>query len=373
MNENPKATSRFFPGLDGLRVFAALSVLVFHVTGTDGFAEVPSAWPFSWIRGGWVGLDIFFVVSGLVVGQSALSGYARRGSAFRSEFIRHRLARIMPLYLVTLAACALFLVRPWSPLLIWQAFTHIVFLHNLWPDTIMAINAPAWSLGVEVQLYALLLLLTPWLSRRPALVVAMSAVAFALFYRAAVFATIRSLDPTNTALMQHLSYQMPGMTDSFGLGVAMSILMSRIGATSLRPALSVGFIVFGLIALSGGSIVTSDVADGSIWANPPYAISMRTGIALAACMLVVGCAQLPNTTNVTARQILRHGGDLSYGIYLWHFFALAALQKTTSLTGWTLVVAVLILTVSLAEFTYRVVEAPVLRWSKHCKPTLSVA
>ena len=372
MIENTEVQRRFFPGVDGLRVFAALSVLMFHATGADGFAEVPSAWPFSWIRGGWVGLDIFFVVSGLVVGQSALAGYAQRGRAFRSEFIRHRIARIMPLYLVTLIACALFLIRPWSPLLAWQAFTHVVFLHNLWPDTIMAINAPAWSLGVEVQLYALLLLLTPWLTRKPAPVVAVSALAFALCYRAAVVATILTLDPANTALMQHLSYQTPGMTDSFGLGAATSIFLSRIDATSLKPAWCVGFIVCGLIALSAGSIVTSHVIDGSIWANPPYAISMRTGIALAACVLVVGCAQLPSPTNVTVRKILRHGGDLSYGIYLWHFVALTALQKTTSLTGWPLVVAVLFLTVCLAELTYRVLEAPVMRWSKN-RPTLSVA
>ena len=74
-----------------LRIFWALSVLSHHVMGRNARADVPASGPLAWIRCGWVGVDVFFaIISGLVVGQSALARFRREGTAFRSAFARQR-------------------------------------------------------------------------------------------------------------------------------------------------------------------------------------------------------------------------------------------------------------------------------------------
>ena len=357
------ARAQYFLGLNPLRAFAALSVLVFHVTGMDGFAEVPAHGPLSWIRGGWVGLDIFFVTSGLVVGQSAVAGYLKSGTQFQSRFILHRLARIVPLYLFTATLCAILLSEFSSQDIVWQVLSHLVFIHNLWMSTIMAINPPSWSLAVEMQLYLILLMLTPWLARQSASMVAFLCVGAALLYRSIVYVGVTHIDPTNTSLLQHLTYQTPGMIDSFGLGVAAAIAIVNQRLAWVGPALCSILIVLGLWGLTLGSVVAPQFADATIWTQPLLAITVRTCIAFAALALVVGSALMPLSNRTMLGQLLRHAGDLSYGVYLWHFAVLSAVMRLTSLRGWALVTVVTIFTMSIAEITWRSIERPVLRWA----------
>ena len=357
------ARTQYFSGLNPLRAFAALSVLVFHVTGMDGFAEVPANGPLSWIRGGWVGLDIFFVTSGLVVGQSAIAGYLKLGTHFRNRFVLHRLARIVPLFLFTGTVCAIFFSKFSAQDTIRQVLSHLVFIHNLWMDTTMAINPPSWSLAVEMQLYLLLLLLTPWLAQKSPTKVALSCVGVALLYRSIVYFGVMRMDPTNTSLLQHLTYQTPGMIDSFGLGVAAAIATVNRRLTEAGPALCSILIVLGLCALTLGSVVTPQFADATIWSKPWLAIGVRTCIAFAALALVMGCALMPISNKTVLGQLMHHAGDLSYGVYLWHFAVLSAVMRLTSLSSWSLVAVVILFTVAAAEITWRLIERPVLRWA----------
>jgi peptidoglycan/LPS O-acetylase OafA/YrhL len=159
-------------GLDTLRALAIVAVMFFHISGRlpDGLASVG--------RFGWMGVDLFFVLSGYLIGSQLLKPY-RTGERPRMwEFYRRRLYRILPAYLTVLALY--FLLPAWreetgiSPL--WQFLT---FTENLFVD--YGKNqafSHVWSLCVEEHFYLLLPLLVLWLSRKPALWKTVSVLAF---------------------------------------------------------------------------------------------------------------------------------------------------------------------------------------------------
>ncbi|MDR2012830.1 MAG: acyltransferase [Rhodanobacter sp.] len=360
------SNARHFPGLNPLRACAAIGVMLFHAMGYAGWDRVFLPGPLILVQGGWVGLDIFFVISGFVVGQSALTGIENDGTAFRAKFVRHRLARIVPLYLLTGLVCLLAVDT--APVLgddrILQVFSHLAFIHNFWRSTLISINPPSWSLAVEIQLYMILLLVTPWLVRQSALRVAGMAVAVALTFRTCAYFAVAMAGSNDPAIFLHAVYQTPGMLDSFGLGVAATIAVRRGSLERLGRTACIALIVVGLTGLLCTSpTITRQVIDGSIWQYPFYAITMRTWIASAALALVLGCALLPFRSDTRFGRLLDHAGDLSYGVYLWHFCVLATLSKVTSLSGWSLAGAVFVTTFAVAEVAWRLLERPVLRYA----------
>jgi peptidoglycan/LPS O-acetylase OafA/YrhL len=151
----------YFPNINLLRAFAALLVLVYHVIELGPWPDFPSSGPLLTFRAGWVGVDLFFVISGFVIGLSAIRLYRDGDSDYRRTFMRRRLARIVPLYLVT---CVAFLILvqpavlslPWPKLLV-QFASHLLFLHNLHPALHGAINGPNWSVAALFLMAASLL------------------------------------------------------------------------------------------------------------------------------------------------------------------------------------------------------------------------
>ena len=150
-------------GLDTLRALAIVAVMFFHLSGRlpDRVASVTQF--------GWMGVDLFFVLSGYLIGSQLLKPYASGARAHMWEFYRRRLYRILPGYLVVLALY--FLMPVWreqpgiSPL--WQFLT---FTENLFVD--YGKNqafSQVWSLCVEEHFYLLLPILVLWFMRKPAL------------------------------------------------------------------------------------------------------------------------------------------------------------------------------------------------------------
>jgi hypothetical protein len=91
----------FFPNVNFLRAAAALLVLVYHVVELGPWPAFPTHGVFLLFRMGWIGVDLFFVISGFVIGLSAIRLYRDGDRSYRWTFMRRRLARIVPLYLVT--------------------------------------------------------------------------------------------------------------------------------------------------------------------------------------------------------------------------------------------------------------------------------
>jgi len=75
-----------FPLVDALRGIAALLVLIYHVIEISGWQSFPSTGPALLFRIGWIGVDLFFVISGLVIGRAAIIGISTQPSSWKSLF-----------------------------------------------------------------------------------------------------------------------------------------------------------------------------------------------------------------------------------------------------------------------------------------------
>jgi peptidoglycan/LPS O-acetylase OafA/YrhL len=151
------------PGLDLLRALAIIFVVVYHSAGF-GFAL-----PHEWHRFGWVGVDLFFVLSGYLIGGQLLAQLHEQKSIHFGRFYARRALRILPAYLVILGIY--FGLPSWreqtviSPL--WKYLLSVQNI-DLRPGTAFS---HAWSLAVEDQFYLLLPVLLTFLvrSRRAAI------------------------------------------------------------------------------------------------------------------------------------------------------------------------------------------------------------
>jgi peptidoglycan/LPS O-acetylase OafA/YrhL len=178
-------------GLDTLRAVAILSVMAFHLNWRlpESF-EVASKF-------GWMGVDLFFVLSGYLIGPQLFKPVQQGRSVAVMEFYRNRAYRILPSYLAVLA---IYLVWPgWhedtgmSPL--WEFLT---FTENLFADySRNHAFSHVWSLCVEEHFYLLLPLIVWWLARRPALwkTVALMLSFFALGLCARSYELLHALRP----------------------------------------------------------------------------------------------------------------------------------------------------------------------------------
>ena len=156
--------------LDGLRGFAALLVVVFHYRLTCGRVAEPTWFargllPF---RFGFSGVNLFLVLSGFCLTLSLARRRAADASPTFRAFLLDRWRRIAPPFyaaMVVYLAAAPALQRLGVPATggtsqpVRQVWTHLAFLHGLFPETICGVNDPFWSLSLEFQFYATLPLL----------------------------------------------------------------------------------------------------------------------------------------------------------------------------------------------------------------------
>jgi peptidoglycan/LPS O-acetylase OafA/YrhL len=196
--------SRRIPALDGLRAFAVTGVLFCHVSNTwdwEQVAQSPLSQPVSILCGwGWVGVDLFFVLSGFLI--TGLLYEAKGGAGYFRNFYARRTLRIMPLYygflLLTLAvlptvlsilpsrASALLKVPELArgdilSLLFYYANFQIAFTHRS-----LDVFTPFWSLAVEEHFYLLWPLAVWLLSRRSLMRLCVAGAVASLGWRIAV-------------------------------------------------------------------------------------------------------------------------------------------------------------------------------------------
>lgn len=153
------------PGLDLLRAIAIVWVLLFHSWIVGGLGE-----PFQPIADyGWMGVDLFFVLSGYLIGYQLLKPLSEGRPLNFSEFYQRRAYRILPAFLAVLAVYAWFPAWREAPGIqpVWQFLTFtmnllIDYQHN-------RAFSHAWSLCVEEQFYLVFPLLAWLLTRRPSL------------------------------------------------------------------------------------------------------------------------------------------------------------------------------------------------------------
>ena len=301
---------RYVPELDGLRAIAALAVVAFHV-------RLPG------VAGGFLGVDMFFVLSGYLTAAIALSGRFTL-----HEFMARRLRRLWPLLLfvsVVLAAChaAVGALDPG------KIVPGALFLGNLSTAYFGTggLMIHAWTLGTEMQFYGLVAIFAIFLERP-----AFRAICGALF----LAATVARIGAAHEGQLR-LAFYSP-LTHSSGLflGAVLSTLpLDRMRAPGAVLAISA---VMCTIAFACAPFATAETL--VIW----IAVAEFASAGLIAAV-VRGCGSGAAPLRFAP---LRHIGVLSFGLYLWHYpiavFARAVLDPVPAFllaTGTALVFAAL--------------------------------
>ena len=300
--DRPSAAARsfYYPGLDGLRGVAVLAVLLYH----SGL-----------IRGGFLGVDIFFTLSGFLITRLLLHERAATGTIRFRHFFLRRALRLMPALFAFLVVWTCFLLAT-IPSTYWgivgrYVVAVLLYVAN-WAGIYglpMGIFGHAWSLAIEEQFYflwpAVVALLISKV-RHPRLIAGFLA-----------FAALTSLAwrlslALGGASERRIYWGIDAHADGLLFGAAAGFL-----AIPPHPSRGVGFprSVAGLIAATGlgGLLLTAAY-------NPSYVYgaSGLTAIATVTVILeiVSGSSMLARLLGV---QWLVWVGRISYGLYLWHF------------------------------------------------------
>lgn len=339
-------------GLDGLRGLAVLAVVVYHFEP-------------SWLPGGFIGVDIFFVLSGFLISSLLLRERIGNGSIDFARFFIRRLRRLMPAVLVLLVALSVYAITWADPVELSRLRRHglatLAYVSN-WVfitdgttyTDILAGASPlrhVWSLAIEEQLYVVLAV--------GVLAVAAVGSPSRLRHRFGVLAAVVALASATWMVWLSLSGASTERT-YFGTDTRAHAMLvgAVIGAALLgRPTADsrlvrlggrTGLAVLVVVALYG--------AEDALWLH-------RGGflvVAIAAGALVIAGASDPAMrTSLSVRPLVAVGA-VSYGLYLWHWPVLVIFdQQRTGLDGVTLTLFRLALSVAAATLSYVAVERPI--------------
>lgn len=358
--------ARRMPALDALRGLAVALVLMYHLHEYvpllwSGHAAFPVEGVASRALGFlWVGVDLFYVLSGFFIGLAALRPREWQPLAF----VRGRLTRILPAYYVSLVIIIV-LLEPGltSQLKGWiNIIMHVFMLHSLQEWTMFSINGPYWTLGVEFGFYALMLALGPLLRLRRGWLVLVLMGALCLLWRANLLVGV--------APEQRFFWgvQIFGMLDEFALGIAVAMAHHRgwLDRLAAKP------VVFGSMLLALGSVAVATCfwhflkLTIDYWSSPWTVLFSRTVLCLGFSMWIAAFLLLSHTEwfNRCARATgLPWVGKISFSVYLYHVPVILLMHRHAGTwlpgTGWLASVIALTLLVSYAS--HRWVEQ---RWHR---------
>ncbi|HTF88643.1 MAG TPA: acyltransferase [Planctomycetota bacterium] len=341
-----------FPALDGIRAISILAVIWHHTAG--GFGGVPLS------SNGFLGVDMFFVLSGFLIVSLILKERERTGAISLRRFYARRTLRIFPIYYLVLAAILVFVtvIRPESgmrdPFLSELPF-HASYTTNwIQSTTFLAI---AWSLATEEQFY----LLWPPLEKFFARQVLPVLVGFLVVNQLLNFGLLDGLLESRLGLARG-DYAILQVTFTpICLGVLLAHALARPGGFArLRSVFasrwSLWIVLVALIAVCN--------APGDISGLPRLSIQLLMGMFLAGCVLD---EQHP-VARVLSRPWIRWIGAISYGMYLYHHFARHAaayfLRETGLESPLLLFLLCSALTVAVSALSFRFIESPLTGW-KH--------
>ena len=358
---NTTGKSRYVAALDGLRAFAVLAVIAYHM-GLD------------WAPGGLAGVTVFFVISGYLINGLLVAEHERTGRISLKSFWMRRVRRLLPAILLSIvgiaALCTLF-----NPVLLDKMRPDIVpslfFFNNWWQifrdvSYFETAGAPSplthfWSLSIEEQFYIVwpLLLLIMYrlgMKKKGIAVVALllavlSAVEMALLY-----------DPFGDPSRIYYGTDTRAMSLLLGVWLALVLPSAAFGTTIKSDewgAVRRTFVNLGGVMAFAGLIAIVVLTNG--FSEFPYLGGIALTSALSAAVIAVLVIPGSWLARVSAFPVFVYIGKRSYSMYLWH---LPILLLTTDVNAasempWWMYLVQLALTILAAELSFRFVEDPI--------------
>ena len=351
---------RYIPAIDGLRAIAVISVLLYHLG-------------FTWIPGGFLGVDLFFVISGYVITRLLLDSIQRSGGLDLRGFYAGRIRRLLPPLLFMLVITAIF-VGVWAPDSMKRFLTDAPFaitgMMNWWlvfkhQDYFESFGRPpllrhTWSHGVESQYYLfwplILLFVLKVFGKK---VIPTAALAIASFSGIALFLASVRADLSATQNISHVYFGTD--THSIGLFLGSALAVSWV-PQNLRINIErraqdfIDFIgVFGLIGLLASFLFIQE----------SDATAYRIAFPLVG---IFGSAIIMSVVHPASRfapllqsPVMVWIGERSYAIYLWHWIVFQVTRPAQDLSGnlWALYIFRILVVFALADISQRWVEIPV--------------
>ena len=356
--------SYHIPGLDGLRALAVLAVIFYHL--------FPLALP-----GGYIGVDIFFVISGFLITTLLIAEQTHTGSISLNTFWLRRARRLLPALFVTILviSSAVFFIRGDAMVGIGQQILGASTFSSNWVEIIVGTDYFSttsahlfmnfWSLAVEEQFYLLwplAVLLLMGVIKKPRIgmvVTGLTALASAglmayLFYSGV--SASRVYYGTDT----HLFGLMIGAFLAFW---SRSVTANQALRRLTQPFWNIRRRPIAAELIGAGSLVVLLVLIATLSDQSPAAYNggLLLASAATATLLVVVVGKKGLLQKLFTIKLLEWIGIRSYGLYLWHWPLIVLLRQLLpgSSPVWLLPVSAIALTFGIAELSYRYLEMPI--------------
>lgn len=359
MSTEIKKPVRHIASIDGLRAIAVTAVVLYHLG-------------ISWIPGGFLGVDLFFVISGYVITRLILDSINRSSALDLRGFYWARLRRIYPGFLFMVFSTIIF-IGVWAPEAIKRFLKDLPYaltgtmnwsLVARHQDYFESVGRPpllqhTWSLAVELQFYLIwpiiLLTVLKYFGKKN---VAKAALLIAMISGASLFIVSLKLDASNAQQVSHVYFG----TDTHSLGLflgsalAVSWIPQNLSANIEKRAQDVidAIGVVGLLGLISTFLFIDET-------NPTlYRIAFPLA-GIFGCLVIISLVHpasrfAPLISSAPFAWI----GERSYGIYIWHWVIFQVTRPSVDITGdtWALYLARVLLVLALADISLRWVEIP---------------
>lgn len=336
---------KFRLDIQGLRALAVISVVIFHIHQ-------------KWLPGGFVGVDMFFVISGFLISKGLIKQFENGLFDFKS-FVIGRIRRIVPAYFVVSLVCALLVLELFIP------SDALAFLYNLRRGLIFTTNEVfatatdyfgaksyenpllhTWSLSIEMQFYLMLPIIMMFLPK--------SIYKWILIIGALLILVYTQYQITFFNNKQAMYFSTLARSSEFVIGIAINFIPnSKMISRRFKSILG----ILSLIALLLSCFYINEQS------NFPGLLAMPVCIATA---LIIWLEDA-NINNILGNKLLVFTGKISYSLYLWHWPVLALYRYYIGIYDLTVaeMIILMLVTLVLSILSFYLIEEMFRRSNKY--------